>query len=107
MQMSEFVEKHVIKKVSKLIDHHIETDSERMIEFFPILLCHFDTEGEPVEIMQYYLVSEWLAYKLKEREKAVTMDFYGLPIWGRTTCGQSIKMDSVICEIYQERYPNF
>ncbi len=102
--MSEFVDREVNHNVSPLVGlfHHQNTDEmyEKYIELVP----HSDAEGEPVEIMQYYSVSEWLAHQLKEREEAVTMNFYGMPVWGRTTCGQSIRMDSVIRDIYQEHY---
>ncbi len=65
---------------------------------------HFDSEGEPVDILEYWGVSEWLAVQLKDREEAVSLDFSGVPTWGRTTSGQGIHMDDVIHDIYQEHY---
>ncbi|WP_281989306.1 hypothetical protein [Aquimarina aggregata] len=102
--MSEFVEREINHNVSSLVGLFQHQNTDEMYDKYIELVCHFDAEGEPLQILQYWNVSEWLAYQLKEREEAVTMNFYGMPIWGRTTCGQSIKMDSVIRDIYREHH---
>ncbi len=104
MQMSEFVNREINMNMSPFIGLLNAIDSEALLNEHIELLHHFDTEGEPVAIIEYWGVSECLALQLKEREEAVSIDFNGVPTWGRTTSGQSIEMDSVIRDIYQEHY---
>lgn len=58
-----------------------------------------DQEGQ--EIFEWWMVTNWLGEKLKEKGKAVVSD--GLnTYWGRTTTGQAILLDHVISEICSE-----
>jgi hypothetical protein len=59
-----------------------------------------DIEPHRVEAYEHWVISEWLADKLEERGEMILRDFLGLTIWGRTTSGQAISMDGVICDIY-------
>ena len=64
-----------------------------------------DDNFEPTEfdpIYEHWIVSPWLAIKLKERAEAVETDFYGLTVWGRSCTGHAIFLDSIIREIYQD-----
>lgn len=56
------------------------------------------TFEEDYDIMQYWLVSDFLASKLESLGEFVVESSCGY-IWGRCTVGQSIYMDSVIQEI--------
>jgi hypothetical protein len=53
------------------------------------------------EIMEWYLVSDWLLYKLKSKNEAFINNDYG-EYWGRCCTGQSIYLDFVIQEIAYE-----
>jgi len=55
----------------------------------------FDEYPEPLE---YWIVSPFLAEKLKDRGEVI-IDEYMAPIWGRETSGQAILLDSVIVDI--------
>lgn len=57
-----------------------------------------DYEGEEIEALEHWVVSDWLASRLKDRGEMV-VDFYGLTIWGRTCSGQAIYLDGVIGQI--------
>lgn len=59
--------------------------------------CDIDPEFN--EALEHWLVSSWLYDKLETRGEMVT-EFKGLRIWGRTTSGQSISIDSVIVDIF-------
>lgn len=59
-------------------------------------------ESEIDSPMEFYLVSAWLAERLKRKNQLIATNFYGMCIWGRCTSGQSVKMDSVIQEIANE-----
>jgi len=54
------------------------------------------------EALEHWIVSDYLADKLEAAGEMVLRDFMGLTIWGRTTSGQSILLDGVICGIYNE-----
>lgn len=55
-------------------------------------------DPDQIEIYEHWIVSDYFAYKLKERGELV-VDFLGFTIWGRTCTGQSISMDYGIQQI--------
>jgi hypothetical protein len=66
-------------------------------------LCEeFNIEPYETEVLEHWLVSDWLADKLIAKGETVVKDYMGLTIWGRTTSGQAISLDYVIQQIYQE-----
>ena len=58
-------------------------------------LQNFD---ENSEIMEWWLVTPYMAELLKEKGEVILSD-YGCYWWGRTTSGQALYMDGVIQEI--------
>ena len=62
-----------------------------------------DEEGNISEVYEYWIVTPWLAEKLKARGELVT-EFYDLDIWGRQTAGQLISEDGIIDDIVKELY---
>ena len=62
-----------------------------------------DTDDYRSEIFEHWIVSDWLARKLKARGYT-TGELCGLTIWGRGTTGQSICLDHVIQDIALETY---
>lgn len=74
--------------------HDDEADSARE---------YIRSHAEPIEVFEWWAVSNWLKYKLEERGEIIfdAGDFY---VWGRATTGQAILMDSVIQDIAQARY---
>jgi len=52
-------------------------------------------QDQPIEALEHWIVSSWLARKLEEHGQMV-MDFNDLNIWGRTTSGQAIVMDYIM-----------
>lgn len=59
-------------------------------------------EGHENDVLEFWLVSDWLAYHLEKQGEIIATDFYGLTVWGRTCSGQAILLDSVICNIFDE-----
>ena len=53
------------------------------------------------EIFEWHSVSSWLACRLMDKKETI-IEVGTMAIWGRTTTGQSIYMDSVIEDIYNE-----
>lgn len=56
------------------------------------------------EVLEHWLVSDWLADKLAERGEKIDKDFAGLTIWARTTTGQAVYCDHVIEQIAAATY---
>jgi hypothetical protein len=56
-------------------------------------------ESEMQEVFSWFIVSEFLAEKLKEKGEPIINDEN---IWGRGTFGQAISLDYVITEICAE-----
>jgi hypothetical protein len=61
-----------------------------------------DAENYCREVFEHWIVSDWLADRLEEHGEHTLRDFFGLSIWCRTTTGQAIKIDRVICDIHDE-----
>lgn len=66
-------------------------------------LCHeFDIDPYETEILEHWIVSEFLAKELEARGERVEFDFQGLIVWGRTVSGQAISMDAIIQDIAKD-----
>ena len=62
---------------------------------------HNDLSDFEVKAAEWWVVSEWLASRLKALGETVD-SFYGFTIWARCDSGSAIKTDLVIQEIYNE-----
>ncbi|MCZ4270739.1 hypothetical protein [Maritalea porphyrae] len=61
-----------------------------------------DIEPHETEILEHWIVSNWLAEQLEAKGQRVDNDFAGLTVWARTTSGQAISQDYVIQQIHAE-----
>ena len=63
-----------------------------------------DDENEPYEreVFEHWIVSKWLADQLAANGEKIDDDFAGMVVWARTTTGQDIALDRVICDIYDQ-----
>lgn len=79
------------------------TDGSMLREYTAREACDYDgIEPYEREIFEHWAISDWLGRKLLARGERVEFDFYGLTVWGRTTTGQAIAIDSVIEDIAAE-----
>ncbi len=66
----------------------------------------FDAQGFDApagkEVYEYWVVSSWLANKLREQGHTVVDDVAGMTVWGRPTTGQTIYMDGVMQKIARD-----
>lgn len=70
------------------------------------LACEAENvEPHQWEVYEHWIVSDWLARKLRAHGERVG-ECGGLTIWGRTTTGQAIAMDSIIETIWRELNAN-
>ncbi len=121
-----FIHPHILRNQSALITQmqDLEVDGFLMwedVENFHLtdeeILEHFEDEKEDEEmsqeefienyryegydekeIFEWYLVSDWLIDKLREKNQPVIDNDYG-EYWGRCCMGQSIYLDYVIQEL--------
>ena len=59
-----------------------------------------ETYAEPQEILEYWLVSEWLANQLIEAGEPVVQGL-NCSWWGRTCSGQAISLDPTLWDIWE------
>jgi len=104
-QSSKLVEREVLLNVSILVDALIANGGERGVlgeisqEIIDdIMDFHGDEIDEPLEFLEWWAVSNYLAGRLIDMGEFVTM-ITGFNVWGRQTTGQRIAMDDVITEI--------
>ena len=88
----------------KLIEKNTITFNDKEIEELKEIQKKIDELNELgdwnyPEVFEYWGVDNWLAEKLKEQGEVIIED-YLVPIWGRQTTGQSISLDKVIGEIF-------
>ena len=62
---------------------------------FYIMDCEETVEQE---IMQWFIVTDWLRVKLDHQGEPV-VEYLGLNLWGRTCCGQGIELDGTFQNI--------
>jgi hypothetical protein len=63
-------------------------------------LCESESiEPYQRDVLEHWIVSDWLANQLETRGEKVDRDFAGMIVWARTTSGQGIASDSVITAI--------
>jgi len=56
------------------------------------------------DVLEHWIVSDWLARKIEAYGGTVEHDFHGLTIWGRYTSGQAIALDYMIQKIAYDIY---
>ena len=95
------VNREVLCNVSYLVTELMS--QEKYFEELSELFGQEDDEGNIPEVYEYWLVTPWLAEKLKAQGELVT-DFLDLVIWGRQTSGQMICADTVIDDITRELF---
>ena len=96
------VDNHVYHNVSYLVQE-LSQQNKYSDELLEVCVQYGEDEDYPNEALEHWLVSDWLASRLRE-EGEMVIDFLDLTIWGRTTSGQAICMDSVIEDIYNKNW---
>ena len=61
-----------------------------------------DLEDYRSEILEHYIVTDWLANKLEALGETVVRDFMGLTIYCRPCTGQALHCDWPLQQIYQD-----
>lgn len=63
--------------------------------------AQIDVDDYRREVYEHWAVSSFLADDLEERGEKIIRDFMGFnAVWCRTTTGQAIAMDSIICDCW-------
>ena len=56
------------------------------------------------DVLEHWIVTDYLADKLEDHNERVLRDFFGLTVWCRCCSGQAILLDGVISEICSEMH---
>ena len=91
------IRSHLCEEVFEFLSKN--SDFEELCREFNI-----DTDDFRDDVYEHYIISGWLAARLRERGE-VTGDLCGMTIWGRCCTGQAICLDHVIQEIACELWP--
>ena len=85
-----------MEKVKRFVDNHILYCQSSLVDRLLLKGLLFDDYPYTTkEIMEWWLVSSWLAEKLSYNGEVVLHD-YNCHWWGRQTTGQAIYLDDVI-----------
>ena len=96
-----------LEKTQKLVQIHISKNQTSLVDLvlenyliqYDEIKNYYDTDDDDIpDILEWWLVSEWLADKLIEDGDPVIKNGHGM-WWGRTCCGQAIYMDENIQRI--------
>ena len=93
MTIREMIDRNVTNRVGLLVQ-----ELNSLTDNWEHLYQHPNSE----EVLEHWIVSDWLAEKLESKGELIERSFYNPTIWGRTTSGQAITMDGVIQEISEE-----
>jgi hypothetical protein len=84
------------KTMREIIFQHLK-DDEDLQDFVEKNVD--DLADYEMEVLEYWIVDERFREKLAEKGEATMEEFFGMPVWGRTTSGQGIAMDAIVAEI--------
>jgi hypothetical protein len=96
MTAKELVEKYVYRNQTLIVEALVDLDliTEDTINYY-------DSDGEPSNIQEWWLVEERLLYELEKKGYPILKCEYG-EWWGRCTTGQKLVDDWVIQKIAEE-----
>ena len=87
-------------KTEYLADNEMTTDelTAWVLENSEMVCYDENLDADIIEILEYWVVSDWLANQLIKQGEIV-VEILGFNIWGRTTSGQHISLDHVMLTI--------
>jgi len=92
------IERDILANQNSLVSEILSKGNSIVGICFDNIVNLYDSDNEPQEIYEWWLVNNWLADKLKEQgEPVLFADSHCY--WGRTCTGQAIILDSTIQEI--------
>lgn len=99
----EFIEKIVNDEVLTLCNELVDIGFKhgiRVNEWLEFIEFEnsIDEEGDFKDMMQFFIVSDWLARHLRINNACIS-EFVGFTIWGRCEFGQSLTMDHDLKEV--------
>lgn len=110
----EFVKREVLAcmsyEVEAILKAQAETGNRDLPSYVDIVnlyeyICpncgHAVQDSEPQDILEWWLVTEWLAEKLEAQGEPV-LEWGNNHYWGRTCSGQAILLDGVITSICRD-----
>ena len=93
------VENEVMHCLSMMVSELIKHD-RYMDDLMEVCSKYEDDSEHPIEALEHWAVTDWLADRLEEQGEMILRDFLGFNIWGRTS-GQAILLDGCIRNIVE------
>jgi hypothetical protein len=84
------------KTLREIIFRHLK-DDEDLQDFVEKNVD--DLADYEMAALEFWIVDERFREKLAEKGEATMEEFFGMPLWGRTTSGQGVAMDAIVAEI--------
>ena len=94
-----FVE-HIVNKEVLTGCNQLISKLNELGDYIEFVNDYNEEEDEFTEVFVYFIVSDWL-YEELNKIGAVTAEYEGLYIWGRTDFGQGLDMNHELKEIAQ------
>lgn len=104
-QLKRFVDNHVMLHQSMLVEKLFEDSVYYRDDVINAYEAIEWGEEVPQEVMQWFVVSDWLEEQLTKRWQPMLVTDEGTR-WGRTCCGQAVLLDHIIQTIYVEEIMN-
>jgi hypothetical protein len=101
MMIERIVNEDILTCCSYLVSDCLNEDSLQRIRENESMVLYDEDEDRYIDVFEYWIVTSWLADKLRKHNECVTAIGYQ-HIWSRTTTGQSIKLDQVIIDLARE-----
>lgn len=101
MTVDRLVRNDVIHRANALVSELMSNEAlsdKYLDQILEVTVKYSDDSDYFEEALEFWIVSDYLAKKLSEKGELVT-EIFDFHIWGRTTSGQAIVLDSVMQEI--------
>jgi hypothetical protein len=101
-QSDNIVTESQLNELQEQIDQlEADSDSEEYKALQEKIAFLHDSESQPQEIFEWWLVSDWFLYQMEELNHPVLHTDYG-SWWGRCCAGQAISLDYDIKKLYEK-----
>jgi len=105
----EFTDRNIITSANELVDHllknikNIDDEEDPATQAYHICQRKSDDGEDPIDVSQYWIVTEYLADKLEAAGEPVDY-ILGFHIWGRIGCGMAVWYDQAIKDSVEDLY---
>ena len=92
---------HLIEEIIDVRNNEVSGDTFEEFDIDNIDWPRDEETNWKREVFEWWIISPWLSQKLKAQNECIIEAGF-VNIWGRTCTGQSVTMDTVIEDIYND-----